>query len=154
MKMKTDVYILAAFALLMMAIFFASLQLEYLDAKLMPMLISAVGFVLAAIGVGREIWCKEVTRVIAETGQTQEQSKKLLRRYLYEGAWFVGFGVAIYFTGFLVAIPLFTISYLKVHGRKWLTSVTIGAVMTSLYPLFAYVFGVDLYPGLILELIG
>lgn len=155
MKKKKNIYILAVCALLMLAFFFASLQLEYLDAKLIPMIVSAVGFFLAAIGVGREILRREAPSAITETEQAQEKSKNLLRRYLYEGAWLVGFGLAIYLAGFLVAIPLFTIPYLKLHGRRWLPSVTIAVVMPIvLYVLLTYPLGVDLYPGLISELLG
>jgi hypothetical protein len=146
---------MAAFALLMLAIFFASFQMEYLDAKLIPMIVSAVGFFLAAIEIGREILRKEAPSAITETEQAQEKPKRLHLRYLYEGSWLAGFGLAIYLVGFLAAIPLFTISYLKLHGRRWLPSVTVAAVMTLvLYGLLTYLFGIDLYPGLIPELLG
>jgi len=155
MNPKTGVYILAGFALFMLAFFFASLQLKYFDAKLIPMVVSAGGFVLAAIGVSREIWCRHASGVTTDTEEAQEKSKSLLRRYLYKGAWLVGFGVAIYLVGFLAAIPLFTISYLKLHGRTWLASVTMAAVMPIvLYVLLTHLLGVDLYPGLISKLLG
>ena len=67
------------------------------------------------------------------------------------GAWIVGFFPATYLLGFVLAIPLFVLGYMKSHGIKLAATITFAVVMaTVIYVLFELVLGVDLYKGLLL----
>ena len=93
-----------------------------------------------------------LTGVFAAGGEPgkDEESKRILRGYLVTGVWVGGFVAAIFLVGFLIAIPLFVFSYMRLHGSSWL-----GAILITIFILgFMYVIseplaGIKLYRGII-----
>jgi len=65
----------------------------------------------------------------------------------------VGFAVAIWLIGFIVAVPLVTFLYLKVaSGESWRLSIILSAIAgASFYLVFVEALGVPSPPGLLLE---
>lgn len=69
-------------------------------------------------------------------------------------AWFLGFCLAIYLLGHLIAIPLFSLSYVKWRGKSWVIAIAAAACITVfIYILFPVAFKSELYPGVVTELI-
>ncbi len=64
----------------------------------------------------------------------------------------LGFAVAIWLLGFLVAIPLVTLLYMKAAGESW--PLTIGlsvATIVVFYLMFVFWLNIPVPPGLLLE---
>ncbi|MFC1816467.1 tripartite tricarboxylate transporter TctB family protein [Thermodesulfobacteriota bacterium] len=73
--------------------------------------------------------------------------KKLLGAF----AWTVGTLFAVYLLGFHIAIPLFSILFLRFHGDvTWFKSIVLTAVLYgSVYLFFVVVMDVELYEGIL-----
>ncbi len=72
------------------------------------------------------------------------------QQYARVGAWLAGFFLAIYVVGFLAAIFLFMLGYMKTHGTKWLIATIFAIVTTTIvYGLFVALLKVYLYKGLL-----
>ena len=78
-----------------------------------------------------------------------ELSVKEKKREISVIAWFSGCTVAIYFLGFLVAIPLFLFLFLKFWAKEsWLLSLVMAAaVPVIVYFTFVYILSVPLHAG-------
>jgi len=129
-----------------------SLGMGHWKSKLLPLILSGLILILGAIELRGEIVEGDKSPTPMREGETSEnkESKRILRGYLVTGAWVGGFLVAILLLGFLIAIPLFTLSYMKLHGSTWR-----GAISLSIFVLgFMYVIseplaGIKLYRGLL-----
>jgi len=128
-----------------------------LVSKLLPLLFSSLIIILAAIKLWYDIWAGDKTEetVIKDIAGLGEESEAPLRAYLLIGAWVVGFLLAIYLLGLLIACPLLVFSYMKTHGTRWLTAIisTIVIIIT-IYFGFQTALGIDLYPGLLFKWLG
>ena len=92
----------------------------------------------------------------AEVTPTIKEAPKLKRsqlRYLSVVAWMAGLLVMIYLIGHLVSVPLFVLLYLKLHGERWLLtiSVSLGA-LAVVYLGFIIALGRPLHEGLLFRL--
>ena len=74
-------------------------------------------------------------------------SVKEKKRELSIIVWFAGCTIAIYFLGFLVAIPLFLFSFLKFWAKEsWLMSLVLAAAVPAIvYFTFVYILSVPLH---------
>ena len=68
-------------------------------------------------------------------------------------AWFSGCTAAIYFLGFLIGIPLFLFTFLKIWAKEsWLLSIVLAAVVLGVvYFTFIYILRVPLHSGILLS---
>jgi putative tricarboxylic transport membrane protein len=126
-------------------------------AALFPLVISIPLFFLAAAEV---LWV-----LFGSAPQAAASDFKLsdhlpqdvaLRRTLLAAAWILGFFAAIVLFGFLVAVPLFVLLYLRFQGREgWLfTAVFTLAVWAFFYGLFDLLLHLPFPPGAVLSWIG
>ena len=153
MKIKGSSYFFMVIMAFMLVAIGLSLRMEYFESKLLPLVIGGAVFVLSAIGLWREILAgKKQEAAVTEgdtTKVTEEEAKESWRGYLLAGAWVVGFFLGIYLVGFVIAIPVFVLFYMKSHGTRWLVAITFAALTTVLiYGVFEFALGVDLYRGL------
>ncbi len=156
MKLRGSSYFLILIMVVMLVAIGAALRMEYFASKLLPLLVGSLVFVLAAIELGRVIMARRSSRTSvteSETGISAE-TRGSQRRYLLTGGWIVGFFLAIYLGGFLVAIPLFVLFYAKSHGVRWLVAVSLSILMTAVGSAFQFLLRVELYPGLLLIWLG
>ncbi|MFC1893793.1 tripartite tricarboxylate transporter TctB family protein [Chloroflexota bacterium] len=66
------------------------------------------------------------------------------------GAWLVGFALFIYLLGFLIAVPLYTLFYMKQRGSRWLGAFVTAVLFTAIiYIVFEVALGVILYKGVL-----
>lgn len=149
MRKGLSIYSLIALILLMLAVIGTSAVSPYIEVKLLPIIIASIVILLAAIQLFREA-ARKVT--IQATGENESLDS---RRSMYESIWILGFLAVIYIAGFLIAIPVFILSYLKVHGRPWRRSIALAVLVTGLiYLVFVMFLGTHIYQGLILDLIN
>jgi len=147
MKPKPGAYFIMVVMAVSLAIVLGALTFPYKSIKILPMIIGSIVFVLAAIALVRELRSKKETR-----GPEEATS---LHSYWSTGAWMVALALAIYLIGFLIAIPLFIIAYLKIQGRGWLKGIIIAGITTPLlYAVFELSLQVRLYRGLLFSLGG
>ncbi len=68
--------------------------------------------------------------------------------------WILALLITLYVFGFLITIPLFTISYLKSHGETWRFSVGLSVMVWGIF-FVTFVFGlnVSLYKGILFSLL-
>ena len=79
----------------------------------------------------------------------QHTNRKLIEIY----AWTIGFLVLIYFLGFLIAIPVFMLAFIKIHGHiSWTKTIAVSAVTWVLiYALFEMMLKAELFRGLLFD---
>lgn len=154
MKLRVNFYFLIILMASMLVIIGLSLTMAAFKSKLLPIMISSTVLVLAAIGLKQEISARDkpesATAADKEEESGAEDTEKGLRSYLPVWAWLIGFALAIYLLGFLVAMPLFVLAYMKKNGIGWLMAI-ISAILTSVfvYGVFELALSVELYRGLL-----
>ena len=144
--------ILAVLLILMAVVFSVSYHYSYVQAKLAPMTISGLIIILAAIQLYTEYRSALRFKEKSDQKKAPSETSESFRPYLIQGLWMVGFVLAIALFGFLVAIPLFVISYMRTQGVNWKKSLLVSAsTLIVMYILFSIALEVALYPGLIRE---
>ncbi len=153
MKMKGNSYFLMVIMAIMLVIVGSSLRMDYFKSKLLPILVGSIVFILAAVALKQEIFPAK-RQAAAGTGlRAGGEVKQTGRAYLTAWAWVIGFFVAIYLIGFIIAIPLFILAYMKSHRIGWATAVTFAILTVAfVYGVFDLAVGINLYPGLIFTL--
>ncbi|MFC1903057.1 tripartite tricarboxylate transporter TctB family protein [Chloroflexota bacterium] len=88
-------------------------------------------------------------KTTAELKERKENGIELRRLFLIFG-WVIAFMLGIYLLGFIIAIPLFTFSYLKWRRRSWISAIVFsGAMLASIYGIFSLGLKVPLFEGVI-----
>ena len=136
---------------LMLVIISSSLAMPYFESKVLPLVFSSFVFILAAAGLGQELRSGKAASDEDEEDKG-ETGKGIWLGYLVNMAWVGGFILAIYLLGFIVAVPVFVLFYMKRLGTRWLTAV-IASVSTTLliWGVFEVVLKLVLYRGLLWE---
>lgn len=155
MRLKPSTYFALSIMVVMMFVIGKALTFRYFQSAFLPVLVGGLVFILAGLQVWRENQGKEVTK-------TEGKPKVGGEEIVYtEGiglgtfaAWFLGFCLAVYLLGHLIAVPLFSLSYVKWRGKNWVIAIAAAACITAfIYLLFPFAFKTELYPGLITELV-
>jgi len=147
MRLRPSSYFLLAVLAVTLAIVVRSLSFPRPETKLLPLIIGGLVFILAAIELVRELRAKAKPQK-----ETRVEARENLRPYFVVGAWIAGFFVAIYLLGFIIAIPLFVLSYIKSRGIGWLTATSLAVLTTIfIYVVFEWFLKVDLSQGLLLS---
>ena len=155
MKLKGVAYVYIVLMVILLAIIGSSLMMESLTLKLLPLIISSVVFILCAVGLAREVSVRAKPEATGEglggKGGTQEN----WRGYFVNGTWVVGFALGIYLLGYIIALPIFILAYMKWLGTRWRLAI-VFAIITPLviYGSFEVALKVPLYRGLILTGLG
>lgn len=152
-KIKGSTWFLMLFMAAMLGIIFYSLQMEYFQSKILPLIIAGAIVVLGAIRLVKEIRLGNKLAQIekAYDEDTEETQKTRPVDFLINGAWVGGFVLAVYLVGFLITVPLYVIASTKTHGVKWRTSIVTAVALTVVcYALFTVALQVSLYKGIIL----
>ena len=132
-----------AFALVLVAVFaYATVTaVSYPEgAKLFPLAIAIPSLVLAVLLVVISLRSRGTTVPPKPPDPDDDPTltpDEQARRTAEIAAWFLGIFAAVYLLGFLVAIPVSAIAYLRIATREsWVTSVAVAGVC------WALVFGV------------
>lgn len=150
-----------AFAMLLVAVFaYATVTaLTYPEgARLFPLAIAVPSFVLAvllAIISLRSRWTS-VAPAVDTDAEVALAPQERTRRTAEIGAWFLGIFAAVYLLGFLVAIPIAAMAYLRFAAREsWMTSVAVAALCWALvFGVFDRLLHVPLPAGELLRVFG
>ncbi|MFC2068459.1 tripartite tricarboxylate transporter TctB family protein [Chloroflexota bacterium] len=151
MKIKGSITVAMFFLLLGIFGITQSLFFGYWESMVLPLVISGLILILAAVEVGKELIRQRKVEAAAgrETAKDSKQKDENRRFGLILG-WAVGFCLLIYLFGFYIAIPFFTFTYLKWRGRSWLAVVVFSvAILAFTYVIFNVSLQFPLYKGLI-----
>lgn len=92
-------------------------------------------------------WYQKFERrsVLTESVLSAQEKKREVSIVL----WFSGGTVAIYFLGFMVAIPIFLFLFLKIWAKEsWLMSLVLAAAVPAIvYFTFVYILSIPLHTG-------
>jgi len=114
-------------------------------ARLMPLLAGIPGSALALVSLVREL--RHAAHAAAPDATAAERAERLML------AWSFAFFAGILAAGFLVAVPVLVVAYLRLGaGERWMTAL-IGAAASwlVLYGLFELAFGIPLFAGLVAD---
>lgn len=149
--MKGNQYFLIIISVLMVGIISLSLTYPDLDTKLLPIIFGSLVLVLCLIQLTKDLYGKEKTeKNLQRKPEMQRNAKNIgLRPYVDTVVWIVGLILIIYMVGFMVATPLYLISFIKFHHRSWVSALITASVSTAfLYLVFVVALRVNLYSGL------
>lgn len=146
MKTKFGSFFLMFLILVGLVGIIQSLSFSYVQAKVLPLAMSSAVFVLSIIELVRDL-----RRGKAPTGEKTGPGDGIgLRRFGVALSWVVGFSLGVYLLGFVISIPVFVVSYLKVHRRGWLISLAFAAIILALiYGMYEVALRAPLYKGLL-----
>ena len=154
-RLRASSYWLIGLMVVAAVVLITSSREERLFVILLPVICSSCVLVLGGIQLVREIRAdgrRPEMSVGAEEMEGVREGKVDVRKYLVTGAWIVGLVIAIYLLGFLVAIPVFVLSYIKWAGKRWRTAVIFGASTAAIiYYGFVILLRIRLYEGLLLS---
>ena len=125
-----------------------SLTFTHFESAFLPLILAGLIIVLGVVELGREL-------LPAKEKKEQKEEDHLWRKgsgFYALMSWVVGFALGIYVLGYLIAIPLFIISYLKVE--KWsLSKAALVALATTalIYVIFDVILRARLWKGMFLE---
>lgn len=92
----------------------------------------------------------------AEPAQESRPSGSVFRREINFAAWLLLLMALVYFLGYLVAIPLFLVLFMRLRSSEsWLMTLSITAVTWAfVYIVFIVVMGAPLHPGVVWKVVG
>lgn len=143
MKSKANLYLyLVTMAIMLFTVLYSLFGMAEFESKLLPVMIGSVVLLLAGGGLLSEIRA----RAMQPEGAAQEP----LPRSLVNLGWVVGFLLGIYLLGYVVAILLFVLAYMKWLGTGWHLAVAF-AVLTAAFIYAGFEIGLQLqlYRGLL-----
>lgn len=149
-----------AFALFLVAVFaYATVTALALPegAKLFPLAIAIPSLVLAVVLALISLRSHQVpTPPVDPDADVALTTGERTRRTAVIGAWFLGIFAAVYLLGFLVAIPIAAVAYLRFGAREsWVTSVGVAALCWALvFGVFDRLLHVPLPAGELLRVFG
>ncbi|MGH2490261.1 MAG: tripartite tricarboxylate transporter TctB family protein [Candidatus Limnocylindria bacterium] len=151
-----------AFALVLVAVFaYATVTaLAFPEgAKLFPLAIAIPSLVLAVLLALISLRSRGTAGAPPASdagGEVALAPEERTRRTAEIGAWFLGIFAAVYLLGFLVAIPISALAYLRFAAREsWVTSVAVAALCWALvFGVFDRLLHVPLPAGELLRVFG
>jgi hypothetical protein len=124
-----------------------------LKTALFPLVISIPLFCLAAAEVVAITLARSRSAAIeqAQDAPAEVAGTVALRRSFVAIGWILGFFAVILLFGFLVAVPIFLLAYLKVQAKEgWLFSIVFTAVIwAAFWGLFDYSLHLPFASGLV-----
>jgi len=152
MKIKGSAYVSIGIMAVMLAVIISSLTMGSIKSKFLPIIIAGVVLILGAIVLYREVLSGDKPEAAGKGEEKMGEEGDVVGGYGYlmPCIWVLGYFLAIYFMGFILAIPLFIFSYMTSHDINWLKSVLFAIFTTALiYGIFELALEVKLYSGLL-----
>ena len=151
--MKGIVYFILSVMLLALVFLYFSLQLDVAMARLMPLALSIALLISCGVGLFVELRKKAPDEKAArEAGRARPEGATTAPTRTDSVAvtlgWLLGFILLMVLIGFVLAIPVFVVAYMKAHGIGWIKSIMFGLLMGLVtYFVFDIAFGIRLFKG-------
>ncbi|MBF9033048.1 hypothetical protein HKCCE2091_02260 [Rhodobacterales bacterium HKCCE2091] len=154
---------LPSLVLLGVAAFYAWVSFDYsAQTRAIPLGVAGLAILLVLVDLasqGEGAVARRIRRVISGSGAPspvpgldgQAGQRHAARHELAAFGWIAGFLVLAIVTGFYIAIPLYVIAYLRIHGGKpiLVAAATGLGLVAVLYGLFEILLGYEVFGGLI-----
>lgn len=149
-RLTASAYSYIAVIVIALAVIVSGLTMQYIQSKLLPLVLGGGIMILATAGLWKDIRREGMAKTTPTGVEKDDDTKSNWRGYLNSVVWTAGFILAIYLLGFLISMPVFIFSYMKTHNISWLTSI-ISAIVASATIILSFqtLLGVELYPGLL-----
>jgi len=122
-------------------------------ARVFPMIVIGICIVLLSLELIKEILNarKSAPEGSAHNDVPPAQEANISQlQFIITITWIGGLAVMVWLLGYIVALPLYLLIYLRFHGQKWRWSILLSAVMFLIvYVGFNSLLKVPLYEGLI-----
>lgn len=152
MKIKPKAYFLIGIMAMMIVAIVLSIGFHYWEAKVLPLSISSFILLLAALELRAELRAEDKGSGSDAESYKGDEAEIESHRFYSGMGWILGFCIGTYLLGFLIAIPLFTLSYLKVQGRSLVASLSVAAILfVFIYLSFELGLAAQLFPGVIFD---
>lgn len=153
-KLNGIFYVYIFIIIFVLVIFYQTLHLHYFTSKIVPFILCIAVFALTMAGIISELLQmrknKATTLVLhAKDRDKETEEDKPQKGMLTSTLWVFVLALLIYLFGFLIAMPVFILAYMKCHGGgSWLESI-ITAITASgvIYVVFVLLLEADLYEG-------
>lgn len=146
----SQVAILVVIIALMAGVLVMSSRFAYTQAKLGPLAVSIIVLVLAIVQLIKELrkYANEKLNLKEETLSSDARGDYI--GFASEAGWIGGFIIAIYLLGFYVAVPLFSLVYMKSHQARWIPAISVALLtLAFIYLIFIRILDFRLYGGLV-----
>ena len=103
------------------------------EGKQLLLIVSSLGLILACILVVGEMRSKRKQDSLQREEAVVEENRYSvsINRFVVTSAWIVGIFPLVYLVGFTVGISFYVFIYCRLHGGRWLSSITLGIVMAT-----------------------
>ena len=157
-KITPSAYFLIVIIVVMAVFFITSASYTALKVKLMPMAMSGFTIVMALVALVIDLKAGEKSIMPTDDEgdviEDEEILKTPLSAYFKSFAWMAWAVLGVYFLGFIIAFPLWIAVYMGKNGYRWWIGIVTGVgYIAIIYLIFTIGFQVDLYPGVIGELL-
>lgn len=144
MRMDGSAYFYLGIMILMVSIIAWSLRMEYFESKLLPIIVAGGVFVMSGAGMWHE------SQKARQAAPVAKQEKLASRRgYALAIAWVAAFFLGILFLGYIIAIALFVLAYMKSHGSRWPVAIGLAIITPAfMYIVFELALKIELFRGL------
>ena len=166
--MKTEEKVLTYFLLIIVVLMvFFTFDLHRPGSKVVPLLIGFITLVLMILLCvmtvspkfanwyqrieGKSTSLVEIAREVDKLDSDVDKKKTRKKEIVLTG-WLLFLTAATYILGFMVAIPLFLLLFLKIGAKEsWLLSISMsGVVLGVVYLIFVYILQIPLHTGIFL----
>jgi hypothetical protein len=119
------------------------------DARFMPFIVGIPAIVLCLLRLGLDL--RDALRSKAPAPAAHDE--RTVRREMIMWAYFIGLAGGLLLFGFLLAIPVFVVVFLRHRAQtSWRFALGLtAAASVVLYVVFVQVLGVALHPGFVTE---
>ena len=133
-----------------------SLTLSYpAGARFFPLIVIGICIFLLIGELAKEfIAARKFTPDVGLNGETQhvQSTEETLVKFLITVAWIAGLALMIWLFGYVVALPLYTFIYIRMHGQKLRLAISLSiAMLLIVYIGFNYLLKIPLYEGLMFQ---
>jgi hypothetical protein len=128
------------------------------DAGAVPVLVAWGTIALSLIDIVSQFetpFGQRIRRVLAAQKivewKMEGDEEAALSRIFLSVAWIIGYLVAIFLVGYIIATPIYVFFYMVLHGRRGVRDSALTAAGTTLaiWAVFVKLFGYPLYEGLL-----
>lgn len=154
-KLNGVIYAYIAIIIFVLAIFYQTLHLYYFTSKIIPFILCLGVFVLTIVGIINELQKIRTTDTDKKSVEKKQPKDKSQKSMLECALYVFILAFLIYALGFLVAMPVFMLVYIKYNGGGWVESVVTAVVVSGVvYVVFDLILQTNLYQGKLFILLG
>jgi hypothetical protein len=149
LKRTGSFYVGVCFAVLGLIGVLMSLTFHYWEAMSLPLCLSIIILIAAIFEIRKELRSKSgFSDIKLGVSATKDKTKTDIRSVYLLLGWILAFVAVSWVFGFLIAIPVFSFSYLKWRKRSWLVSLAFALIaLTTIYLVLEVGLKSELYRG-------